>query len=98
MDSVFEKQFDLSNYEALNPYLAQVGYSTSWFILNIGSPWLFLAIALVGLISLPLLTWLSNKSGLLKRQVASLKETLMWNYFILFMTSMSLEISLACLI
>jgi len=88
----------LSNYEAVNPYLNAVGLDTSWFILNMGSPWLFLAFAVVGLALLPILTILSNKTGLLKKQVANLKSQLMWSYFILFMTSMSMEISLACMI
>jgi len=82
----------------VNPYLNAVGLDTSWFILNMGSPWLFLVFAVVGVALLPILTLLSNKTGLLKNQVASLKKQLMWSYFILFMTSMSLEISLACMI
>jgi hypothetical protein len=75
-----------------------VGLNTYWFILNLGSPWLFLAFAVLGLILLPFLSIFSNKTGLLKDRVARLKSQLMWSYFILFMTSMSLEISLACLV
>jgi ABC-type phosphate transport system auxiliary subunit len=50
----------------VNPYLNAVGLDTSWFILNMGSPWLFLALAVVGVALLPILTLLSNKTGLLK--------------------------------
>ena len=67
MDVVFEKEFDLSNYEPINPYLNAVGLGTYWFILNLGSAWLFLALAVIGILLLPILIAFSNKTGLLKR-------------------------------
>jgi hypothetical protein len=67
MDVVFETKFDLSNYEPINPYINSVGLNTSWFILSMGSAWLFLALAVFLLLLLPILSVFSKKTGLIKR-------------------------------
>jgi len=99
MDVLFEKWFDLPNYEVKNPYLSAIGCDTSWFMLNMGSIWLFLAInVVIVLVLLPILTLLARYARGIEIFVSKLKSLLMWSYFIVFMTSMSVEITLSSLI
>lgn len=98
MDTIFEDEFDLPNYESINPWFDAVGLQTRYFMLNIGSPWLFLVIACLVTLLYPLLKWFSHKTKLLKGLVKWVRVKLIWSYFIVFMTTMSLEISLACFI
>lgn len=98
MDTLFENEFDLPNYESINPWFDSIGLDTRFFILNMGSPWFFLVVALCGVLIYPVLKWFSNKTKFLKGVVVWMRQKLMWSYFIVFMTSMSLEISISSLI
>jgi|694.fasta_scaffold150264_1 hypothetical protein len=63
-----------------------------------GSPWLMFVISLGGLISLPLLKFMSGKIPSIKKRVQHLNDQLKWSFFLDFLNGLSLEITASAII